>query len=149
MDALLAAFGIDWRLLIINMVNFGLLLAALWYFLYGPLMKMLDARRAKVAQAMQDAEAAARAKEEIEGSRAQLLSQAGLEADDVLKKARIAAGQKEREIIAASEAVAARRLEEAALQAKELQAQAMEESKKEVAKLIVLGIEKAQVGAHN
>ena len=42
MGQVLAAFGIDWRLLLINSINFGLLLLALWYFLYGPLMKMLE-----------------------------------------------------------------------------------------------------------
>ena len=59
-----AAFGIDWRLLLVQAVNFGLLLLALWYFLYGPVLKMIDDRRAKIAESVKVAEAAARRLEE-------------------------------------------------------------------------------------
>ncbi|MDE1924658.1 MAG: F0F1 ATP synthase subunit B [Patescibacteria group bacterium] len=142
MSAVLASFGIDWRLLIINTINFALLLLALWYFLYGPLMRMLEERRAKVAQGVVDAEAAAQKLRMIEEEKAGILGKAGQEADDVLQKARTAAAEKERGIVAASEARAAALLSDAGKEAKELKRQAIEESKQEVAKLVVLGIEK-------
>ncbi|HEY5383514.1 MAG TPA: hypothetical protein VIJ88_03100, partial [Candidatus Paceibacterota bacterium] len=64
------------------------------------------------------------------------------EADEMLKKARTAAAERERALVAAAEAAAARTTAEAVKQALELKAQALEESKQEVAKLIVLGMEK-------
>lgn len=143
MSAIFTAFGIDWRLLIINGVNFALLLVALWYFLYAPLMKILDERRAKVASGVKDAETAAARLSEIEGSRSVILADAGKEADEVLQKARDAADSKRREIVSAGEANAARILSDAELAAKEAKERALEESKQEVAKLIVLGMEKA------
>ncbi len=142
MEQVFAAFGIDWRLLIINAVNFALLLVALWYFLYGPLTRMLETRREKLAQGVHDAEEAARQLSEIKDSRAEMLASAGREADTVLALARSAATQKEHELKAAGEAAAERAVAEARVQAQELKAQALAESKQEVAKLIVLGMEK-------
>jgi len=142
MSQVFSAFGIDWRLLIINAVNFSLLLLALWYFLYGPLTKMLDTRREKLAQGVQDVESAKKALAEIEQSRAAVLSQAGQEADAVLAHARVAGEVRERELALAGEAAAAAAVREAVAQAQEIKAQALAESKQEVAKMIVLGMEK-------
>lgn len=143
MSAVFAAFGIDWRLLLINSINFGVLLFALWYFLYAPLTKMMEERRQKVAQGVADAEAAAAKLADITHEQSALLSKAGAEADEVLAKARKAAEEKGRAMLAQSEAAAAASLKEAEAQAAALKADAIEESKKEVAKLVVLGMEKA------
>ncbi len=142
MDKILTTFGIDWHLLLINAINFGLLLLVLWYFLYEPVMRMLEERRTKVAQGVRDADAAAQALSEIETSRASALAEAGKEADTILAAARTAGTTKEQELMHKGEATAAVLLREAEAQAAELKARAIEESKKEVAKLIVLGMEK-------
>ena len=142
MSAVFAAFGIDWRLLLIDSINFGVLLLALWYFLYAPLTKMLEARRQKVAQGVEDADTAAAKLADIKHEQSAMLSRAGAEADEVLAKARKNAEEKGRAMLVASEAAAAASLKEAEAQAAALKAEAIEESKKEVAKLVVLGMEK-------
>ncbi|MCX6820293.1 MAG: F0F1 ATP synthase subunit B [Candidatus Adlerbacteria bacterium] len=142
MSELFSAFGIDWRLLVINSVNFGLLLLALWYFLYGPLTKMMEARRQKIAQGVQDAADAEARLAEIQNSRGAILSDAGKEADTIVSAARHSGAAREKELIAAGEATAANMLKEAEAQAREAKVQALNESKQEVAKLIVLGMEK-------
>lgn len=143
MEQILTTFGVDWRLLLINGINFGLLMAAMWYFLYAPIMRMLEERREKVSQGVRDAEEAAQARQDIESSREHLLAEAGKEADGVVAAARAAGSQKERELIEKGEAAAETILKNAAAEAAELKTQAIEESKQEVAKLIVLGMEKA------
>ena len=145
MESILSTFGIDWRLLLINIVNFGLLLLGLWYFLYGPVMRMLEERRTKIAKGVEDADRAQRSLMEIESSRDKRLAEAGQEADEVLAKARAAAAAKEKELRDAAYVQAESLVHEAQLHAKEIQAKAIEQSKKEVAKLIVLGIEKGLV----
>lgn len=142
MAAIFTTFGVDWRLLLINTANFALLLFVLWYFLYAPVMRILEERRQKVAKGVKDAQAAEAKLREIEGSRQEVLAHAGREADAVLASARTSATAREREIIAHGEASAAAALEEASAQAQELKAQALRESKEELAKLVVLGIEK-------
>lgn len=142
MAELFAAFGIDWRILVINLVNFGGLVLVLWYFLYGPVVRMLESRRQQIADGVAAAEKSKKELELIEDSRAALLAKAGKEADDVVSKARALGTEKQREIVSAAEAAAARALTEAEAQAKELKDTAIAESKQEVAKLIVLGIDK-------
>lgn len=142
MSHILTTFGIDWHLLLINGLNFGLLMLALWYFLYDPVMKMLEERRERVAQSVKDAEAAEARLRELEASRAGLLAQAGREADALVAAGRAAGLEKQRELVEKGEAAAAALVRDAQAQALEEKARALEESKQEVAKLIVLGIEK-------
>ena len=142
MSAVLSTFGIDWRLLLINAINFGLLLLVLWYFLYEPVTKMLEERRTRVAQGVRDAEVAAQKLHEIEAARAGALAAAGKEADALVAAARAAGAQKERELVQKGEASVQRAVAEAQAQVQELKARSIEESKQEVAKLIVLGMEK-------
>lgn len=143
MESILSTFGIDWRLLIINAINFGILLLGLGYFLYTPVMNMLEKRRETIAKGVADAEAAGEMRKEISDSRSGLLSEAGKEADTIVANARAAGAKKEREIVSQGEAAAAVLTKDAEAAAAELKAKALEESKQEVAKLIVLGIEKA------
>ena len=143
MSDLFAAFGIDWRLLLVNGVNFGLLLLGLWYFLYKPLTNMLEARRQKLIQGVRDAETAAHELSKIEESRAGVLAQAGKEADEVVSRARALGAEKQRALVEAGEANAAALLSEAEAGAKQLKEEAIAQSKQEVAKLIVLGMERA------
>jgi F-type H+-transporting ATPase subunit b len=145
MSAILNAFGIDWHLLVINTINFALLLGALWYFLYAPLTKMIEARREKVAEGVRAAHHAERHLAEIDASRTKILAEAGAQADVLIAEARKAGQEKERELVVSGEASAARIVEDAEAQAKELKEKAIQESKKEVAELIVLGVEKTLV----
>ena len=143
MQAIFTTFGINWHLLLVQGINFGILLAGLTYFLYRPIMRILEERRAHV-EAGVEASAAAQARlAEVESSRGEVLARAGQEADGVLSAARAAAEAKERDIVARGEASAAAAVKEAQAQAAELKERALRESKAEVAKLIVLGIEKS------
>lgn len=143
MESILHTFGIDWRLLLINMINFGLLMLGLWYFLYGPVMAMLEERRQKLAKGVEDAEAAEAARAQIESERSGVLAKAAHEADESLQKARAAAAAREREIVEEAGKRAESIVAQAEAEATEAKHKAIAESKEEVAKLIVLGMEKA------
>lgn len=142
MSDLFAAFGIDWRLLLVNGINFGLLLFGLWYFLYGPIVKMLEDRRQKLADGVRDAEVAAHELQKIEESRTTLLAEAGKEAEALVSRARAAGAEKQRALIESGEASATALLTDAQIQAAQLKHDAITESKQEVAKLVVLGMER-------
>lgn len=143
MQEILTTFGVDWRLLAINAINFALVLLVLWRFLYRPLIKVLEDRREKVTQGVKDAEHAQKKLAEIEGSRAGVLAKAGSEADQIISHAQKRGVDKERELLSRAEASAASVISEAEAEAKEAKHRAVVESKEEVAKLIVLGMEKA------
>jgi F-type H+-transporting ATPase subunit b len=143
MEPILTTFGIDWHLLVINAINFGLLLAGLTYFLYGPVTRMLEERRKVVAEGVDAARQAQAMRDEVAASRNDKLAAAGKEADTIVSAARTAGAAREREIVATGEANAAQIIEQGKREADELKAKALQESKAEVAKLIVLGVEKA------
>src|SRR3989344_2728118 len=142
MSEILTTFGIDWRLLLINALNFAFALLVLWYFLYTPIMRVLEERREKVSRGVKDAETAQAKPKEIETSRGATLAAAGKEADSILASARAAGPNKERALPAKAEGAAAAVLKDAESEAQELKSRAIEESKQEVAKLVVLGMEK-------
>lgn len=54
---LLANLGIDWRLLIAQLINFTILLAVLYKFLYKPVLKLLHERSARIEEGLKNAEA--------------------------------------------------------------------------------------------
>lgn len=57
---LLTNLGIDWRLLIAQLINFTVLLAVLYKFLYKPVLKLLHDRSARIEEGLKNAEAVER-----------------------------------------------------------------------------------------
>lgn len=142
MDQLLDAFGIDWKLLIAQMVNFGVLLVALWFFLYKPVMKTLDERAKKIAQGVEDAE---RATEKLAGADtevAKLVASADEKASGIVANARTVAKEEASTILKSAEERAAKIAQDADARAKEASAKALRESEKEIARLAVLAAAK-------
>ncbi len=142
MEEIINAFGIDQRLIIIQIVNFGILAAVLGYFLYRPVLKLLREREEKIAQGLKDAELAAVARAEAGTEKQAVLSAAHKEAEAVSERAKSAAKAQESEILAAAETKAAALLKEAEQKGEQAKALAMRDSEKEVAQLAILATEK-------
>ena len=142
MGELFSTFGVDWRLLIIQAVNFGLLLSVLTYFLYKPILQIIDERREKIAEGVRTAEAAGRkladAKVEGEG----IVGGAAREAEALVASARSRADERGAEIVKLAEARAAATLKEASERAEEAKRQVMKESEREIARAAMLAAEK-------
>jgi len=142
MEQLFDAFGIDWKLLIAQAVNFGVLLIALTYFLYKPVLKTLDERKEKVAKGVLDAEEAAKKLEAADGEVSEKLTSAQSEAETIVSGARETAGAEKTRILKEAEARAADVAADADARAKETAARALRDSEKEIARLAVLAAEK-------
>lgn len=142
MEQLIAAFGIDIRLIIIQAVNFGLLMVALSYFLYQPVLKLLRDREEKIAAGIKDAEAAAAAKVGAEAEKRTVIAAANQEAEAMAVRAKVHAVQKAEAIVAEANKKAEQTAKDAALRAEEMKAQAIKESEAEIAKLAILAAEK-------
>jgi len=142
MDRIFDVFGIDWRILFVQVVNFGVLLGALWYFLYGPLTRLIESRRAQIIQGVADAERAATALREADAKKVEIVTNASIEAERVLAAAREAGKVREIALVAEAEEKCERMLKEADLKSEELKRTALLESREEMARLIVLGVEK-------
>ncbi len=142
MDEIINAFGIDVRLIIIQIVNFTILMAALGYFLYRPILKLLKEREDKIAQGIQDAELAAGAKAQADSEKQVVLSAAHGEASAIAARAKTAAEAKTAEILSAAQAKAIQVVKEAQMKSEQLKKQALSESEKSIAELAILAAEK-------
>ncbi len=142
MDQIIHAFGIDVRLIIIQIINFTVLMVALGYFLYKPVLKMLADREAKIAQGLKDAEDAAKSKDEAGVEKQGILAAAHADAAEVANRAKKAAEVKAGEIVGEAETKAASVLAEAEAKRELIKEQARKESEKEIAQVAILAAEK-------
>lgn len=142
MSALLTAFGVNWHLLLIQAVNFGLLLVALTYFLYKPILRIIDERREKVAEGVRVAQQAQAKLEDAKTQGEQMVSDAAHEAEGLVATARARASEAATEAARAAESKANAILKEAQVRAEEAKRLAMQESSKEIARAAMLAAEK-------
>lgn len=142
MEQLIEAFGIDVKLIIIQIINFFVLMAALSYFLYKPILKLLNEREEKIKKGITDAEEAAVAKASALDEKQAVLTKAQLEAQEIDARAKAFGKQKEEEIVAKAQQTAAQVVSDAEAKSALLKAQALKESEAEIAKLAILGAEK-------
>jgi F-type H+-transporting ATPase subunit b len=129
-------------LMIWTLVSFGITLWVLKRYAFGPIQKLIDDRRERIRQSVEEAD---RAREEarslLEEHRA-LIGQARSEAESILTEARkIADGQRERMRLETEEE-RQRRLEETNRQIDQATQQALGEIRREVASLSLLAAEK-------
>ena len=142
MSEIFAAFGINWELLLIQSFNFGLLLLVLWYFLYRPLLSMMEARQAKIEQGIKDAEQSQKRLEEIEGERDEIVSKATTEGSKIVNDAKGRGNEKAAEIVTEANARSEAIISDANARANEAKERAMRESKDEITKTAILAAEK-------
>ncbi|HEY4500983.1 MAG TPA: F0F1 ATP synthase subunit B [Candidatus Paceibacterota bacterium] len=142
MEQLLTVFGINWKLLLAQGFNFALLLVLLTYFLYKPVLKIIDERREKIAEGVKTAEAAARKLEEAKQKSDTIVGAASREAEELVTSARVRANEQGVEIIRSAENRADSILDDAKARAQEEKHQALLESEKEITRAALLAAEK-------
>ena len=142
MGELFAVFGVDWKLLLVQAFNFGLLLAVLTYFLYTPVLRIIDERRKKIAEGVQNAEEAEKNLATSETKGKEIMNKASREAETILTAARARAEEKGSELMRETETRAGALLAEAEARAAEAERQALLKSQKEIARAAMLAAEK-------
>ncbi len=143
MEQLFTAFGINGKLLIAQIINFGVLFAGLSYLLYKPVMKTLDDRRNLIKEGVEAAEENIAKKETAEKEAHEIVHTAESEAEGIVQTARESAHAERSRIIKDAETRASSIESDAEARAKEDASKMLRESEKEIARLAVLAAEKA------
>ncbi len=144
MGSLLSAFGIQTHLLLAQLVNFGVLFLALWYFLYRPVMRTLDERRALVAKGVEDAQGRRAPRSPARTKRRRRIARsAETDAESIVSRAREEAGTERDRIVDDARSRAESLEKDAQARAQEAHDRALRESEKEIARLAILAAEKA------
>lgn len=149
MGELFAAFGLDWKLLLVQVVNFSLLLVILWKFLYTPVLRMIDKRRGTIAEAVQKAEAADRRLFEADEEGKSIVANAGRDAEGLVAAGRSKASQEGAEILKRTQEKADQLLVEANARAEEAKRLALVAGQKEIARAAMLAAEKILKEKHS
>lgn len=142
-------FGIHWKLLAAQMVNFSIALFVLHRYVYKPIFAILEKRQSVITKGLQDAEDAKVEIARVAEASEQLMRKAredGGKLVDTLHKEGVA---EERRIVREAQDRAVALMSEARVKADEERAHLLRESEKEIAKMAILSAEKilrAKVG---
>lgn len=142
MGELFSTFGINVSLLVTQIVNFGVLLLGLWWFLYRPAIGMLDERRAKIQEGVENAEKAETRLAEVATERDEVLSTARTDASGIIAQAKERADEQASVIVSDANKRADTLLSDAAARAEEAKAKALRESREEIGRAAILAAEK-------
>lgn len=115
----LAPLGINQGFLIAQIVNFLLIAGALTFFLWRPMVNMLDSRAAKIEKGLSDAAAAAQARQNAEAEAEKIRAEARAETVKIIEEARGRADELAKSIEAEARKEAERILAEARVRANE------------------------------
>jgi F-type H+-transporting ATPase subunit b len=142
MDALFSTFGINWKLLLMQGFNFALLLVVLWWFLYRPVLKIIDERKMVIEKGVKDAENAQEKLSLAEDEGKEIILKASHASESMFATARSRAEEKSASILEEARAKIEAERKDARLKT-EAEAQAIRQaSEKEIARAAVLAAEK-------
>ncbi len=142
MEQLIHAFGIDVRLITIQMINFVVLLGLLSYFLYKPVLNLLRQREESIKKGIADAEEAAQAKATATYEKQIVLAEAQQEAVEITTRAESFGKERGEQMLKEATDKASAAIADAETKSAHLKAQAIKESEAEIAKLAILAAEK-------
>ena len=133
----MSKLGIDWRILIVQLISFSIVFFVLWKLAYKPIFNMLELRRRKIAESLANAERIKGDVAKTEAERQKILAEAGDQANKLIDDAREAAARvrevETQKAIAAAEQIVAKAREAAAQE----RTQMLGELKREVGRLVV------------
>lgn len=142
MEKLVAVFGINWKLLLVQGVNFGILIFVLYRYLYKPVLAMVDARREKIIRAIHDAEKSEMELGLAESERKRIIREATLKGDELIDNAKVRAEADAHIAMKDAHRKAVHLLNEAERRVKREHDEMMQNAEREVARLAVLSAEK-------
>ena len=111
------ALGINLGLLIVQLIAFAIVFLTLNAWVYKPMLDMMESRKTKIAQGLEDARVAAEARANAEKEAAKVLAEAQAEASKVVREATERAASAGKDVKAAAEAEAAKAREAAMAEA--------------------------------
>jgi F-type H+-transporting ATPase subunit b len=111
------ALGINLGMFIVQIIAFAIVFLTLNAWVYKPMLNMMETRKQKIAQGLEDARVAAEARANAEKEAAKILAETQAEAGKIVREATERAASAGKEVKAAAEAEAAKAREAAMAEA--------------------------------
>src|SRR3989339_409682 len=142
MDELISQLGIDWKLLLAQIINFLVLLFVLYKFLYKPVLGLMEKRSKHIEESLKKAEQIEANLKETESKREQTIIQAKEEARQIIVSAKQQAEETKSKIIETSKKEGDLLLTKALEQIEVSKQRAIQEIQGEVSDLVVSAAKK-------
>ncbi len=133
---------IDWGILAVQVVTFLIAIVFLWKLAWGPMTRLLVERRQKIQKDLEAAEQARRQMEELKASFEKQLADIDAKTRGSIARAREEGQKVKEQILRSAQEEARRNLEKARLEIQEESRRALAAVKSEVARLSVVATEK-------
>lgn len=142
MNELVHNLGIDWRLLIAQVINFVILFFLLKKFLFKPVLGLLEKRREKIEKSMRDAERIEKELAAIREKREEIIKTANQKAEEILHEAKEIAESQKTKILADTKKETEKMLDEARASIEKEKDKLVDEAREDLAELVLLATEK-------
>jgi F-type H+-transporting ATPase subunit b len=142
MESFITTFHIDWKILIAQVINFGIIFAVLYFFALKPLKKVMSERtnviEKGIADAKHNAELITSTKKEYE----EVISKAKGEAHELFQEGKKEAEAKKAEMMAKAQSEVEAMIASGKKSLESEKAKMVEEAKAEIVSLVVAATEK-------
>ncbi len=142
MEDLISKLGIEWKLLLAQIVNFVILFLVLKKFLYKPLLNFMNNRRQKIADGLDKARRGEEEFAKIAELREKELAKIQKEAEVLIQKAKEIGDKKQQEILKEAEEKTKKIIEDAKGRIEIEKEKMLKEVRQEIASLVVNATEK-------
>ncbi len=136
------ALGINLGLLIVQIIAFIIVFLTLSAWVYGPMLNMMESRKQKIAQGLEDARVAAEARADAEKEATKIIAEAQTEASKIVREATERAGLAGQDVKTAAEAEAAKAREAAVAEAEVERNRILGDLRSQVASLAIAAANK-------
>ncbi|MDE2399836.1 MAG: ATP synthase F0 subunit B [Patescibacteria group bacterium] len=142
MQDFINTFHIDWRLMIAQMINFGLVFVALYFLAAKPLRNLIKDRTAEIETGLNDAKTNAILLEQTKREYADALSKARIEAQKVFEEGKKEALVKKETMLNDARAEVSTMIENGKIVLEAEKAKMVNDAKRELASLAILAAQK-------
>lgn len=142
MDALFEALGFDWKILIVNGINFLILLALLYKLGFKPMQNFVESRKKEIADGIENAKKAEASLAEAKEQSEELLNGARKEAQEIISQAREQAQTQGAALLEKQQEEIARAAEKAKADLSAERDNVLRETKEQAAHLVLAATEK-------
>jgi len=141
MNELLDNLGVQWQLLLAQVVNFFILLVLLKKFLYKPMLKFLRERRQGIEEGLKKSELADQKFTEMRELQARELSKTRQEAQKIISEAKKRAEEAKSQIMAQAKKETESLFAKAEKDMEQVKTQRIEQAEQEIGRLAIEGME--------
>ena len=139
---ILELFGVDWKLLIAQLVNFIVVVLVLWFFALKPLTKTMEKRNDEISKGLADAKSAQERLNQVERDAKDKLNKTKNEAMVILEEAKKQAEKSKQENVTKTKEEVAKLITKAKEQINSEKDAMISQAKTELADTVSLALEK-------